>query len=333
MPLDPEQRARLLAAKLRVLVASTGVSIDDAEEGTLGTSPTLRVGEEVWLLAEEEPHRLLGAALARQVRGPSRSLHLLAEDPAAGVLARRAGQFREPPTVWRVEGPRAVPAEPSPVGAPEVPPPAALGLLDVLRAAGVEVVIEHGQVIGEVLGLEIARAVVDEAGTARIEVGVGQHDREAFSMLHGQVPAPEALVRVVEAVRAQRHPGATTRHPLARLAGERWLRSLVIGRPELVGARVLEPIEGTVARRSVKDTFPAFALGVRADGSELVVACSTGIDLDLVPHAADVRASRAPAADLVLVLPRRDDHPVTRALAAALTRPAAVVVVDDDWRA
>lgn len=333
MPLDPEQRARLLSAKLRVLVASTGADVDDAVEGTLGAAPLLRTGDEAWFLAEDEAgHRLLGSVLAWQVRGRAGELHLVADPAVAGVLARRAATLAVPPMVWVADGPRAEPAEPAPLPSPEVPPPAALALLDVLRDAEVEVVVEHGRVVGEVLGLEIAQVLVDDDGTARVEVGVGRHDREAFTMLHGGVPTPDALARVVEAVRAQRHPGATTRHPLARLAAERWLRALVLADPRVVGAVTLEPIEGTVARDSVKDAAPAFALGVDADGREVVVACSTGIDLDLVPHAADVRAARAPGARLVLVVPRRDDHPVTRALAAALAAPAEIVVVDDDWR-
>jgi hypothetical protein len=64
----------------------------------------------------------------------------------------------------------------------------------------------------------------------------------------------------------------------------------------------------------------------------VVVACSVGIDLDLVPSAADARAALAPDARLLVVVPQRDDHPVTRALAAELARPAEVVALAGDWR-
>ena len=73
--------------------------------------------------------------------------------------------------------------------------------------ADVDVVVEHGELFGEVLGLEVARVVVDEDGT-RFEVGVGRHDREAFAMLHGDLPTPEALARVVATVRQHRRPDA-----------------------------------------------------------------------------------------------------------------------------
>jgi hypothetical protein len=61
--------------------------------------------------------------------------------------------------------------------------------------------------------------------------------------------------------------------------------------------------------------------------------CSTGIHVDLVPTAADVRLRDAPDARLVLVVPEGDDHPVNRDLAAALTSPADIVTVKRDWKA
>jgi hypothetical protein len=59
-----------------------------------------------------------------------------------------------------------------------------------------------------------------------------------------------------------------------------------------------------------------------------VVVASTGIDLDLVPTAADVRDREAPDARLVLAVPPRDASPVTRDLAGALLRPGELAEVD-----
>jgi hypothetical protein len=64
----------------------------------------------------------------------------------------------------------------------------------------------------------------------------------------------------------------------------------------------------------------------------VLVVCSTGIDLDLVPFAADARLLDGRDPRLVLVLPDGDDHPVTRDLAGALRRPADVVTVGREWR-
>ena len=64
----------------------------------------------------------------------------------------------------------------------------------------------------------------------------------------------------------------------------------------------------------------------------MVVACSVGVHLDLVPAAADARAALAPDARLLLALPERDAHPVTEALAARLLSPAELVPIEGDWR-
>jgi hypothetical protein len=63
-----------------------------------------------------------------------------------------------------------------------------------------------------------------------------------------------------------------------------------------------------------------------------VVVFSVGIDLDLVPAAADARLALDPDARLLLVVPERDEHPTTRALASSLRAPAEIVTVSRDWR-
>jgi hypothetical protein len=221
-------------------------------------------------------------------------------------MARRATCFAVPPSV--VVGGRPVEAAP-----PVVEVPADMSWAPVIVEAGAEPVAEHGVLFGEVLGLEVCRVV-----EGRLEVGVGKHDREANRMVHAGRPSVDALRRAVEVVRAQR--------PLD-LAASRWLRSVVVRRPELIGLGALEPASPPVPRGDLRARTSAFAV---ADG--VVVACSTGIDLDLVPTAADGRLMHQPEARLVLVLAERDDHPVTRALAAALVQPGEVVTVPDDWR-
>jgi hypothetical protein len=72
-------------------------------------------------------------------------------------------------------------------------------------------------------------------------------------------------------------------------------------------------------------------VGWFADGSAVVAVCSVGVDLDLVPTAADCRALYRPEAALLLIVPEGDDLPVNRRLAAALARPAKIVTVKRDW--
>ena len=87
--------------------------------------------------------------------------------------------------------------------------PAHLELVPVIEAGGATPLVEHGVVIGEVRGLEVCRVVDDpHTGAVRLEVGVGAHDREAFAIIHGDVPTVEALAGVVAAVAEHRSPDA-----------------------------------------------------------------------------------------------------------------------------
>jgi hypothetical protein len=317
--LDPERRSRLLATKLAVLAKGLGV---EGRPATFPGGAAVADGGRACVLAQDAPGRSLGPALAWARQAGAGSVDLLVEE-AAGLLARRAGAFAAPPTVWWVQGRDLHPVEPEALPPPAVVDPRAVDLAPAIVAAGADVVVEHGVVIGEVLGLEIARVTTD--GGARIEAGVGRHDREAFAMVHGDMPAADALAAVVGAARRART--AEGDHPRQRLAQERWLREVVLADPSVVGAAFLERHEGPLARPGVKEPWPAVAVG---DGK--VVVCSVGIDLDLVPFAADARLAADPGAELVLVVPERDAHPVTLALAAALREPARVVTVPGDWR-
>ena len=282
-----------------------------------------------WVLAEDEASRALGRALLWANRFALGEVNLLASEET-GLLARRGAAFTAPPAVWRVDGTELRPAEPAALP-PSLPlDPRAAALADELRTAGAEPVVEHGVLRGEVLGLEVARVVVDEEG-AYLEVGVGKHDRHAQRLVHGYEPTSDALARAVATVAAHRRSDAP-HHPLNRLAPERWLRARVVAEPGLVGAAHLAPVPSPVDRDDLRQPAPAPAAGTDLDGKPLLVVRSTGIDVDLVPAAVDTRLADGRHPRLVLVVPERDDHPLLRALAAALREPAEVVTVSDDWR-
>jgi hypothetical protein len=321
----PRRRA-LLEAKLGALVR------DQAGEapsvfGPFGTTGAalLRDGE-AWVLADQRPARALGPALAWARQQGARSVAVLAESDT-GLLARRASAFAVPPTIWRVDGRTLFPAEPQPLADPPTLDPRVLDLLPLIEAAGADAVIEHGVLAGEVAGLEVCRAVVDaDSGEARLEVGVGAHDREAFRLLHGDVPAAEALAGVVARVAVHRRPGAPP-HPLHRLAAERLLRHRLLAEPGLAGASELAAAPPPVPRTDLKEAVPCVAVGRDVDGSPLAVVHSVGIDLDLVPFATDVALAVGRDHRVVLAVPERDVHPVTLAMAGALRTPFEVVGV------
>ncbi|CAB4919648.1 unannotated protein [freshwater metagenome] len=332
MPLDPDQRTRLLAAKARALVADA--SNVDASELAVTPFPggaLVRAATAAWCLLDEGAIRSFGAAMVLADRQGIATLHVMAESvETSGIVARRAEQFRDAPTVWRIEGRSLVPATSAPVPTPVEPSAAARELIGMLVAAGVEVTVEHGEIRGELRGLEIARVVESSEGT-RLEVGVGRHDREAFTMVHGNLPTAKALESVIASVDAVRRVDAEA-HPLRRLAPEGWLRWRLLQDPHLIGAQELRPVEPPTPRDSVKDIGASIAVGRDLAGQAVVVACSVGIDLDVVPTAADARVLNDPDARVVIVVPERDDHPATRRLAERLIGPSEVIGLSGEWR-
>ncbi len=201
--------------------------------------------------------------------------------------------------------------------------------LGTILGAGIYVLV------GEVAGLEVCRVVDDpHLDVTRLEVGVGAHDREAFQMLHGDRPTVESLARIVAAVSQRRHPGAAP-HPLNQLAAERLLRWRAEHDPGLVGAASVTRIDPPVVRANLKDPVPCAALGRDADDEPFLLVFSSGVDLDLVPYAADARllaeamqTGVGGASRLVLVTPQRDHLPVMADLSGRLRQPAEFVSLD-----
>ena len=328
MTIDPQRRRALLGIKLAALVR------DHAGEapvvlGTLAGGAALtraaKAGVDAWVLADDRPERFLGPAMLWARRAGAGHIHLLVEE-SAGLLARRAAQFTYPPTVWQIDGRAIHPAEPT-VATPSGPPPDRVMLfVELIRAAGAEPVVEHGVLVGEVAGLEVCRALIDPfLDVARLEVGVGAHDREAFLIMHGDVPTEAALADVVRHVAQHRRPGARA-HPLNRLGAERLLRARLITDPSSLGLHDLVAAPPPVPRTNLKDPVPCIALARDDHERPVVVAFSSGIDLDLVPFAADARVALGlDDHELLLAVPARDAHAATAELAARLRRPARIV--------
>jgi hypothetical protein len=338
LPTDPERRSRLRGVQLRALVRDHLGRDPDASPQPFPPGAALLADGEAWVLLADDPDRRLGGALAWAVRQGARRLHVVAES-GTGVIARRAAQFRFPIEVWHAEGRDLLPAVALPVEPPAPVRPEHLALREVIVAGGATPVVEHGVLFGEVRGLEVCRVVDDpHLGVVRLEVGVGAHDREAFQMIHGDVPTVDALARVVDAVARQREPGAT-QHPLNRLAAERFLRWRLEQDPSLVGAAHLEPAQPPVPRPNVKDAVPCVASGRSIDGGPLLVVCTTGVDLDVVPYAADARLAAAASGvgdgeegvgsvRTVIASPTRDQVALLVDLAALLAQSVELVAVD-----
>jgi hypothetical protein len=331
MTLDPERRKLLFRAKLSALVrASWGDVVDRGRHASLPGGATLLADDTLWVLAEESPGRSLGGALVLAARSGAHHLHLLASE-STGALARRAERFRRPTTIWEVNGASLRPAQPEPLPPEPELPPAAEPYRALIEHAGAEAVVEAGVLRAEVRGLEVARVEVDESG-AYLAVGVGKHDREASRMLHGDQQGFNELVSVVRFVAERRVPGGEG-SPAYHLASERWLRWLVVRRPELVGAGKLVSAPSPVQRDDLRHPAPAPAAGEDDAGAPVLVVCSVGIDMDLVPAAADAWLADPRSPGVVLCVPEGDDPPAVRQLATLLDPPAQLRTVPADWRA
>jgi hypothetical protein len=341
---NDDRRSRLLGIKLRALVGEhLGRSIGSEPEGFPHGAAFIDEGA-AWILVEGAAARSLGAALAWSIRHGATSLHLVVERDT-GLLARRAQRFAFPITVWYPQERVLLPVVAEPLAGSPAPLPEHLELVPVIEAAGATATVEHGVVAGEVRGLEVCR-VVDQPTVGHfaelgdidiappidtatgdgvlLEVGVGANDREAFRLLHGDIPTVEALAAVVDSVLAHRSSDAP-QHPLNRLGQERYLRWRLEQDPELVGMATVSPAEPPQPRPNLKDPIPCVARGVGPDGSEATLVCSTGVDVDLVGFVADVQEMTDAA--VVVALRARDAVPITRDLLALLAVPPEVRVV------
>jgi hypothetical protein len=332
--LDHQTRARLLEARLAGVVKT--------RDGQPGEPESIRGGAGVvgpdgtsWVLVQDEPARGVGMALAWASRHGAATTTLVVDvdahgrpqDAAAALAARKGAVLRVPVPVWWIEGRDvhdAVPPPAQPRG-PHIPAEAAVPWLDAARAAGLDVsVLADGSVSFEVLGLEVGRATA--AGV--LQVGAGRHDREATEEVWAGEPGREALVRAAEAVRIERRADRIPTQA-STLQRERWLRRALVADPSPLGLETLLVLPDAAPAADLRRPRPAGA--VTPDGSVLVV-CSAGADLDLIPTAADLRASHVPdATRIVLVVPPGDDHPITRDLLAHLPVPAELVTVPPPW--
>jgi hypothetical protein len=324
---EAQQRDALFVVKLTALVTDhLGAPVERA--GAIAGGAALVHDATAWVLAEDSGTRALGPAMAwAEQRGTSRVRVIAADSATAGVLARRAALFVDPPLVWVADGRALVPATPIALETATALPAEFDALVELIREAGADPVFEHGVLAGEVAGLEVLRAVIDPDGSPRLLAGLGNHDREANEMVYGAVPPVSALEGLVSSVRAHRTPGAPP-HGLGRQAQGKLLRDRVLQTPATVGATELAGVAPPIAVEDRNAPGPAVAYGHDVAGDPIVVVCSVGIDLDLVPFAADARLATDAEARLVLAMPARDAHPATRRLADRLLDPAEIVTVD-----
>ena len=287
------------------------------QAGGFGLSEDGRVA---YLLFDgEQSIGLLGPALRWATRESVDRLVIITDPEPAGVLARRIGLFAPRSVapgsveIRSIKGTGSVPAVPSERLTPPDLGPDVWALAGLINESGARPVDDHGRLVAELAGLEVARVTRDDLGRPLIEVGVGQADRELHQLVHRELAPDTALRRAVAAVAVHRHADARP-HPLNRVARERWLRSVLLDQPSLVGLVSLEAEPPLEPRATVLGNRPVAAKGRTVDGTVVVVVCSSGVDLDLAPQGADYRNRIAPDASLLVVVPHADRYPLTEEL-------------------
>jgi hypothetical protein len=302
---DVDRRSRLLSIKLRSLVREhLGLSSDpDGSNEPFALGAGFLMTDAVWILIDGDASRALGPVLAWTSHF-GRGVNLLVENNA-GLLARRAPMFDADITVWHVDDHTitCASAEPHIVSTPATD--AHLSFVDIIESSGADALVEHGVLVGEVRGLEMCRVVDDvTTGDVRLEVGMGRHDREAFTMIHGELPTAQAMRQVIDAVLPHRTEGADS-HPFNQFGVERLSRWKAIKDPSSIGFSTLAPADPPVLRTNVKDSVPCVAIGLTGAKRLSTAVFVHGIDLDCVSFAVDA-ASRLGTQDVTIAVRRRD---------------------------
>jgi len=300
-----ERRSQLLSMKLRSLVREhLGLASDpDGTIETFALGAGFVTADAAWVLVDGDASRSLGPVLAWTSQF-ERPVHLLVEQNA-GLLARRASLFDVDLTVWQIDDhsiTRAV-AEPHLISASASD--THLAFVDLIESSGADALVEHGVVVGELRGLEMCRVVDDvTTGEVRLEVGMGRHDREAFAMIHGELPTAQAMRQVIDAVLPHRTEGADS-HPFNQFGVERLARWKAIQDPSTIGFSTLAPADPPVVRTNVKDSVPCVAIGSTGAKRLSTAVFVHGVDLDCVSFAVDA-ASRLGTHDVTIAVRRRD---------------------------
>lgn len=327
MALDADRRALLERSRAEGLLRDhfgldpAALELTSAPFGVIAC-----VDDRALIVSMSDDLAVLGGALVWIDRNQPAEVDLLV-DHHAGVHARRAALLAPECRVWQVEADVVSPAEPLPIPEPLPRPddsaPLEAGLLDL----GLEVVCEDGILRGELAGLEVARILHGPDGPV-LEAGVGRFDREAGVLLHAGRSPLDAVADAADQVRPHRTPGAVS-HAVNRLARERWLRHVVLADPAAFDIDFPALIEPIPPRANLIEVVPAALLGTDGDRSVLLV-CSVGVDLGLIPAIADLVVAHSPDR-IRIVVPERDCLPHLERLVGRLPVPARIRTVTPPW--
>ncbi len=340
IPTSPaERRARLLAAKLAAIVRDA-MPGRRHEPGSFppGAALSPATGRGCCSTPSIDDGIGLGAAIIWALRNGAAELDLVADDALGD---RRPSRRRVPPADPRLGARRhrtASPCRRPRFAAPSRPTAAHLALVDDIEAAGA--VGGRRARRGHRRGAR-ARGVPRRRRRHRRRCRRAARGRRRSARPGGVRDHPRRRPDTRGARRRRRRRG---RGPLARTRpvtrSTAWRRSGCCAgasnrsRGSSAWRRCARPSRRCRAAASSTDR-PCTAAGRRLDGSPVVIVCSVGVDLDVIPYAADARLAAVEAgvgrgglgspAETVVVLPERDLLPVTAELASQLRHSVSLL--------
>ncbi|MEQ8841217.1 MAG: hypothetical protein RIB98_09565 [Acidimicrobiales bacterium] len=327
MALDASRRALLERARAEGLLRTHfGLDPEVLEPTAAPFGVIARDGDQAWIVSMSDDLAVLGGVLVWADRHQPDRLELVV-DHHGGVHARRAAMLAPECRVWQTDGDALTVATAEPLPVPLPRPDDAAALEGILVDAGLEVVCEDGILRGELAGLEVARILHGPDGPV-LEAGVGRFDREAGVLLRAGRDPAEAVRETADRVRPHRTPGAPS-HAVNRLARERWLRHVVVDDPAVFDLDLPMLVEPIPPRANLLEDAPAAVLGTDGDRTVLLV-CSVGVDLGLIPAVADLVSAHRPSL-VRLVVPARDHLPHLDRLVARLPVEAEIRSIATPW--
>ncbi len=270
---------------------------------------------------------LLAVVLAQKEILPEMEIHLIVdeEDP---MLATQIRGLRLDIHLWLTDGKSLVEHPQAPSYVKEEAPEEVRQLAQKLEKLECYMLEEYGTYRAEFRGIEIARFSKDESNNYQINIGVGDYDQNANSILF-QYEEPEThLKEVISTIKKFRNKESSP-HPLNRLGRARWLMSEAVSNPALIDLQELMFVESLLPEYEALKNSPCTAIS-RGEDSTTLVLSATGVDLTLVTHAAGQIIRHSPD-ELLLLIPEQDRHPVILRQARHLLVSPTFISITAPW--
>ncbi len=323
---DNPQLPSLMLAKLRSFASALDRD-DDYNERSFPSAAMLYNASRVVAYSFSSEISLISLVLSQEEIDHEMEIHLIVdeEDP---LLPTQVRGLNLDSYLWLVNGKNLVEHPESPTFPKKETPREVKELATKFADLGCVILEEYGTFRAEFRGVEVARIVEDANDGFQINVGVGDYDQNANSVLSPYDDPEMHLKEVLSTVQHFRTKKSPP-HPLNRILRSRWLMSEAVSNIEHLDLQELNFVESLLPEHDPLKNWPCSAIGSKGKSVVLVLS-ATGIDLSLVPHAAG-QISRHNPDELVLLTPEQDRHPVILRQARHLILSPEFISIKAPW--